>query len=113
MYDYSIDQEERNRKCVISVYDLYLNLLFILKEKNVIIYRIYFKIFKFYRIFIFFIALVFNKRFDVFEYGMVDLDDLLFELFVIFIVVNSVSRISLAIKVVYLINDILKKMSFC
>lgn len=44
---------------------------------------------------------------------MVDLDDLLFELFVIFIVVNSVSRISLAIKVVYLINNILKKMSFC
>lgn len=42
----------------------------------------------------------------MFEYGMVDLDDLLFELFVIFIVVSSVGRISLVIKVVYLINDI-------
>lgn len=113
MHDYSIDQEERNRKCVIPVHDLHLNLLFISKEKNVTIYRTYFKTSKSYRIFIFFTALAFNKRFDVSEYGMADLDDLLSELPATSIVVNSVSRISLATKVAYLINKILKKMSLC
>lgn len=111
MHDYSIDQEERNRICVILVHDLHLNLLFISKEKNVTIYRTYFKTSKSYRIFIFFTALAFNKRFDVSEYGMADLDDLLSELPATSIAVNSVSRISLATKVAYLINNILKKMS--
>lgn len=113
MHDYSIDQEERNRICVILVHDLHLNLLFISKEKNVTIYHTYFKTSKSYRIFIFFTALAFNKRFDVSEYGMADLDDLLSELPATSIVVNSVSRISLATKVAYLINNILKKMSLC
>lgn len=73
----------------------------------------YFKTSKSYRIFIFFTALAFNKRFDVSEYGMADLDDLLSELPATSIVVNSVSRISLVTKVAYLINNILKKMSLC
>lgn len=96
MHNYSIDQEER-----------------IENEKNVTIYRTYFKTSKSYRIFIFFTALAFNKRFDVSEYGMADLDDLLSELPATSIVVSSVSRISLATKVAYLINDIFEKMSLC
>lgn len=100
MHDYSIDQEERNRKCVIPVHELHLNLLFISKKKTS--QYTYFKTSKSYRIYIFFTALAFNKRFDVSEYGMADLDDLLSELPATSIVVNSVSRISLATKVAYM-----------
>lgn len=93
--------------CYIPVHELHLNFWFISKEKTS--QYTYFKTSKSYRIFFFFTALAFNKRFDVSEYGMADLDDLLSELPATSIVVSSVSRISLATKVAYLINDIFEK----
>lgn len=66
----------------------------------------YIKTTKYLGIFNFFTALAYNKRFDVSEYGMADLDDLLSELPATSIVVSSRSRFSLANKAASLINNI-------
>lgn len=96
MHDYNIDQEELLYRCMNYIW------IFCLFQKKKTSQYTYFKTSKSYRIFIFFTASAFNKRFDVSEYGMADLDDLLSELPATSIVVSSVSRISLATKVAYM-----------
>lgn len=115
-HDYSIIREERNRKCIIHVLVLHLNSLFISKESKITIQSHILRLPNIIGCFIFFTALAYNKRFDVSEYGMADLDDLLSELPATSIVVSSFSRISLANKVAYLINNAfmqLNEMNLC
>lgn len=105
-HDYSINREERNKKYIIHVPVLHLNLLFISKERKITIQSHILRLPNIIGSFIFFTVLAYNKRFDVSEYGMADLDDLLSELPATSIVVSSRSRFSLANKAASLINNI-------